>query len=433
MSGDGLAPRRAALRAITDVEIDGAWSTIAVPERVGALPELRDRALASRLAYDTIRWRDTLDWALSSVSSRTAAQIEPDLLRVLRLGTLQLLRMRVPHRAVVDTSVTLARQAVPKARAQGAGGFVNGVLRNLVRRLDGEGLPWPEGDDDAALALRTAHPAWVVADVRATFGSEAAATILAADNESPGLTLRANGDVDDLVAELIAAGVEARRHEVVDQALCAPGADPRQLACVAEGRAVPQDAASMLVSLAVAPGLGHSVLDMCAGPGGKSTHLAHLIGTTGTVTALELHEHRARLISGAAQRQLLTNVDVVVADALETGASDITYDRVLLDAPCTGLGVGRRRPEVRWRRTPEDVVSLADLQARLLVRAASQVAPDGRLVYAVCTWTAAETTGVLSDPRVLKATEGFAAPEVQQIRPDLHDADAMFIATFDRT
>lgn len=435
MSGNaGIEARAAALKAIHDVEVDGAWSTLAVPDRVGELAEARDRAFASNLAYETIRWRDTLDWALSFASKRPVEQIERDLLAVLRLGAVQLLRMRVPDRAVVDTAATLARRAVPSSRGKGAAGFVNGVLRGLSRRIAGEGLPWPTDPTTAEeLGLVTAHPAWLVADVQARFGTDARA-VLDADNRPPGLTLRANGDPTELLTELQQQGIDATIDPGVPMAVRAPGADPRRLAAVEEGRAVPQDVASMQVALALAAQPGDRVLDACAGPGGKTTHLAGMVGPTGSVTALELHEHRARLVAQAADRQHIENVTVVTADA-EAWCRDgeEQFDRVLVDAPCTGLGIGRRRPEIRWRRTADDAASLADLQARLLVAAAQRVRPGGRLTYAVCTWTVAETEGVLADPRVAETlNERFRPIDTRQLRPDIDDADGMFMASWVR-
>lgn len=426
---DGLGARRAALAAIKVVEEDKAWSTIAVPDAVGDLREARDRAFASRLAYDTIRWEGTLDWALGHASSRPPRDIEPSILRVLRMGALQLMKMRVPSHSVVDTAATLAKESVPRARAQGAAGFVNGVLRGLNRKLQSDALQWPDDGTVEGLVLATAHPEWIVRDAMARFGDDVRA-VLDADNESPGLTLRANGSVTELVAELRALGIDAHPHDAVGVGVSAPGGDPRRLACVQEGRAVPQDAASMLVVESLEPQPGQAVLDLCAGPGGKTSHLATLVGPTGSVTAVELHPHRARLVTQAAARQGL-DVDVVIGDVLEDPVGDRTFDAVLLDAPCTGLGVGRRRPEVRWRREPKDAAALGELQARMLVEAARHVAPGGKLTYAVCTWTTAETLGVLADPEVKAATAGLGELTLRQVRPDVDDADGMFIATWD--
>lgn len=427
MSEEGLASRRAALRAVRAVEDDGAFSNLVVPQAVAALPDPRERAFASNLAYATLRWRGTLDWALDQVLRRPRDEVEPALLRVLRTGACQLLRLRVPDRAAVDTSAALARDAVPRGRAGGAAGFVNGVLRQLARRAGADSLPWPDPDLDPVghLALTTGHPRWAVADLRERLGHPAAAAVLAADNEPPGLSLRAAGDRAALVSELRSAGFDARPG-TAPEAVRAPGADPRRLPAVAEGRATPQDEASMQVVHAAGVRPGDRILDLCAGPGGKSTHLAVLAGPAGHVVAVEAHAHRARLVGDAAARLGVT-VDVRVGDARHV-PDEGGFDVVLLDAPCTGLGTGRRRPEVRWRRTSDDVTSLAALQAELLAAAARRVRAGGTLVYAVCTWTAAETVGVAhgtAAPRWPRLTE-------RQLRPDTDDTDGMYLHVWQR-
>jgi 16S rRNA (cytosine967-C5)-methyltransferase len=426
----GLPARRAALAALRAVDEDGAWSNLAVPKAIDRLADERDRAFAAHLAYDTLRWEGTLDWALGTVLSRPLEDVEPALRRVLHLGALQLLRSSVPSRAAVATSVALAREQVPKGRAKGAGGFVNGVLRNLARRLDD--LPWPDVEVDPVghLALTTGHPAWIVSDLLGRFGLDRTRAILEADDRPPGVTLRVTGDRDEVLAELLAAGLDAVAG-AVDEAIRVPGADPRRLAAVAEGRAVPQDEASMRVAHATGSRPGDRVLDLCAGPGGKATHLASLVGAEGRVVGIELHPHRAELIRQAAARQGV-EVEVRVGDAAAPPlAPDERFDAVLLDAPCTGIGTGRRRPEVRWRRRPEDAVELATIQRRLLDAAAERVAPGGQLTYAVCTWTAAETEAVA---RWFDAAHGsrFEPLDRLQLLPDRDDTDGMFIATWRR-
>lgn len=426
MTTEGLPARRAALRAITAVEDEGAYSTLVVPTAVADLRDQRDRAFASYLAYSTLRWRGTLDWALSQVLDRDLQQVEVALRHVLRLAALQLLRSDVPARAAVDTAVELAREQVPDSRSRGAAGFVNGVLRALSRR--GE-LPWPDPTDEPvrALSLTTAHPTWIVEDLVERLDDEAEAA-LEADNDPPGLTLRAAGDRDELVAELQTEGVDASPGEHAPEAVRAPGADPRRLTCVAEGRAVPQDEASMLVAHATGVRPGDRVLDLCAGPGGKATHLAHLAGPGGSVTAVEIHPHRARLVEQAAQR-LGVHVEVVVGDGTDPPVEG-HFDVVLVDAPCTGLGTGRRRPEVRWRRSPDEIPDLTALQGRLVLSGADLLAPGGRLTYAACTWTAVETTGVVEHVRDVRPD---LEPEGdRQLWPHRHGTDGMFHATWRR-
>ncbi len=256
---------------------------------------------------------------------------------------------------------------------------------------------------------------------------EAAGALLAADNVPPGVTLRATGDRDGLVEELRTGGLDARPTLHAPDGVRAPGADPRRLACVAEGRAVPQDEASMLVARATGAVAGDRVLDLCAGPGGKSGHLATLAGPTGHVVAVEVHEHRAAQVREVAAR-LGVAVEVRVGDG-RTVQFDEPVDVALVDAPCTGLGTGRRRPEVRWRRTPDDVAALADLQVDLLGHAATQVRPGGRLTYAACTWTAAETTGVVERVEAVWG-DRLVQVDARQLGPDTHDTDGMFHSTW---
>jgi 16S rRNA (cytosine967-C5)-methyltransferase len=427
----GLAARRAALAALTRVEEQGTWSNLAVPDAIAGLESPRDRAFAAHLAYETLRWEGTLDAALALVLRRPLADVEPALRRILRLGALQLLISEVPARAAVDTSVQLARAAVPPGRSKGAGGFVNGVLRALHRR--GDDLGWPDREEDPVghLALSTAHPRWVVEDLTDRFAVDRVAAILAADDVAPGVTLRANTAPEELLAELAALGIDAASG-ATPGAVRAPGVDPRELAAVAEGRAVVQDEASMRVALATGAAAGATVLDLCAGPGGKTTHLAHLVGPAGAVTAVELHPHRARMITAAAARQGV-EVEVLEGDARTPPLPDgRRFDVVLLDAPCTGLGTGRRRPEVRWRRHPEDAASLAGLQLELLRAAAGRVSPGGRLTYAVCTWTAVETTGVADAFDRDAAAATFTRTDTTQLWPDTDDTDGMFIACWVR-
>lgn len=440
----GVAARRAAWHAVRRVHAEGAWSPPAVAAALRAARlDGRDRAFAANLAYETLRWEGTLDWVLGHAVQRPLPEIEPAILDVLRIGAWQLLHGNVPDRAAVSTAVELARAEVG-ARATG---FVNGVLRGLARRM--HSLPWPSGDE--GVALRLAYPPWVVAEARDRFGARTEA-VLEAGNAAPGLTLRALGDRDALVDELRAAGYDARAGARSPEAVRVPGADPARLTAVTEGRATPQDEASMLVVRALVADLFDEhgrlpadwpVLDACAAPGGKSTHLARL---GAQVAAADLRPVRASLVAEAATRLGLSDrVRVVAADATAPPWRPACFAGVLVDAPCTGLGVVRRRPELRWRRSPEDPSRLGALQLKLIEAAATLVRPGGRLVYSACTWTTAETADVAT---AFLAAHGdrFSAVELSgvlgragaagdpgvQLAPDVDDVDGMYVAAFAR-
>jgi 16S rRNA (cytosine967-C5)-methyltransferase len=333
--------------------------------------------------------------------------------------------MRIPDRAAVSTSVDLARTMVPAGRADGAAKFVNGVLRGLARSLPT--LPWPDRGSDLVrhLSLTTGHPDWIVRDLLDQYEADAAEAILHADNDPPGVTLRAVGDRDELLDELRSAGLHAEPTAMAPEGVRVPAVDPRRLPAVMQGRAVPQDEASMLVVHGAAVAAGDRVVDLCAGPGGKTSHLASLVGPTGSVTAVELHGHRARRIRDLTSR-LGHDVTIVEGDA-RTVALPTGVDAVLVDAPCTGLGVGRRRPEVRWRRQPEDVGALADLQVELLARASGIVRDGGTVTYAVCTWTRKETIGVTE--RIETAfPDALRREHSRQLLPSTDDTDGMYVA-----
>jgi 16S rRNA (cytosine967-C5)-methyltransferase len=332
--------------------------------------------------------------------------------------------------------VDLAREVVgPRAT-----GFANGVLRGLVRTRDR--LPWPSPDTDQGLGLAVGYPAWIVAETRARFGDRAR-TVLEAGNEAPGVTLRATVNRKALLAELSAAGLDASPGFHAPEAVRAPGADPSRMAAVAEGRAVAQDEASMLVARAAIAGLQPAALalDVCAAPGGKSTHLAQL-GMR--VVAADLRPGRAGLVASTAAR-LGVRVAVVVADGLAPPWRPEEFDLVLVDAPCTGLGTVRRRPEVRWRRQPHELARMGALQFALLERAAPLVRPGGRLFYSVCTWPRAETVDVACAflaahgdrfaaevPDLAGAGTRLADDPGTQLAPDADATDAMYACAFRR-
>lgn len=381
--------------ALVKVE-GGAFSHIAVPAMLrgsGLAP--RERAQVTDLVYSTLRAQRRLDDLVGRASKRRIARLDPPVRAVLRLGAQQLISGVPPHAAVSE-----AVAAAP-LRARG---YVNGVLRTLSRL----GPPWPEPESEA---VALSYPDWMVDRLRAELGPEDARAVLAAGNERGVLTLRPNPTrttADALEAELRAAGAQVSRGRLVPDALLVRGAgDPVTLPAVAKGRATPQDQGSQAIVAYLAPEPGERVLDVAAAPGGKATDIAERVGREGRVLAADSRVGRLRLVGVAARRLGLGTVDLVVADGRRTPVRDGSCDRVLLDAPCSGLGVLRRRPEARWRVDPDAIVGLADVQVELLVAAARAVRPGGVLVYAVCTLTAAETSGVAS--RALEVLDGFTA------------------------
>ena len=385
---DAETPRRVALEALLRIE-DGAYAHILVPQllrRRSLAP--RDRALVTDLVYGTVRMQRAVDTLIATVATRPITQLDPDVRAALRLGAFQLFEGIPAHAAVHET--------VDVVSARGRG-FVNGVLRGLAR----SGPPWklPHGDDVWSVGVRTSHPDWIVQALYDAFGPADARAMLVLDNEPPAVSVRVNRlrtTPAALTAELAAAGVDAQPGSLVPDALLLRHVgDLAALPALVEGRATPQDQTSQAVVALLDPQPGERILDLASAPGGKATAAAERMGGAGLVVAADLHPGRVRTVQRATERlRLEGTVLPLIADGQAPPIRALQFDRVLLDAPCSGLGVLRRRPDARWRLRPEDVRDLAALQRTLLRAAASAVKPGGRLVYAVCTLTAEETSAI---------------------------------------
>jgi 16S rRNA (cytosine967-C5)-methyltransferase len=381
-------PREVAIEVLVRVE-DGAFANVLLPARLRATAlDARARAQATDLVYGTLRRRRALDALIERVVDRPLDQLDPPVRAALRLGTYELVEGVPAHAAVGETVGAVGRSA-PRAK-----GFVNAVLRRVADL--GPDWPWPQGDGTEAVAIRASMPDWIVERLVTDLGRDDALAALDATNRPAPLTLRVDApDPDAVAAELTASGATVERGALVPGALLVRGGgDPSRIAAVADGRATPQDQASQAVAAAVGARPGERVLEVGAAPGGKTTALAAAMGGTGLVAALDVQEARLGLVGRAVDRLGLSSVAAVVADGRALPFPPASFDRVLLDAPCSGLGVLRRRPEARWRIEPGAVDQLAALQRELLGAVAPAVKPGGRLVYSVCTLTAAETEGV---------------------------------------
>jgi 16S rRNA (cytosine967-C5)-methyltransferase len=396
----------------------------------------RDAALATELVGGTLRQRGAYDAVIDQLVDRPLDEPVRD---ALRLGAHQVLSMRVPHHAAVGTTVDLVKKRIGHRPA----GLVNAVLRKVAdRSLD----DWLAG---RTLAERHSHPAWVVdALARALDRPDELEALLRADNERPSVTLVAR---PGLAARDELGGTPL---SITPYAVVLPGGDPGALPAVREGRAGVQDAGSQLVAVvtarAVVEGADARWLDLCAGPGGKAALLAALAAESGArVLAHERQPHRARLVAQATRAASAGMIGVVAGDGTRPAWRPATFDRVLVDAPCTGLGALRRRPESRWRRQPADLDDLVPLQVALLEAALDSVRPGGVVVHATCSPVVEETAGVVrtvladrDDVRLEPALD--LVPEVQdaesahlsgavQLWPHRHGTDAMFVALLRRT
>ena len=415
------SPARAvAARVLVRVETEDAFADLALDaelNRAGANP--RDAALATELVYGTLRWQRYLDWILAPHSRRPLARLDPRPRALLRMTAYQLVHLdRVPPFAAVNDAVSLARQ---RARA-GVPEFVNAVLRSFARRGAREREPAPPVDPIEALAVRCSFPTWLARRWVERYGADEATALMRALNERPPLTLRAN----TLSTTRDALAARLRDEDQVDTTptryapeglIAAHGGRPAAWRSFADGLFAVQDESSMLVARLLDPRPGDTVVDACAAPGTKTTHLAQLMDNRGRILAFDPQPARLALVREAAARLGVTIVDVHDG-TVETLAPRFAAacDAVLVDAPCTNLGVLRRNPEVKWRRQPADVAASAARQRTILAAAATLLRPGGRLVYATCSLEPEENEGVVSallaerDDLVVDQPAEFALP-----------------------
>lgn len=379
------AARRVAFAVLSRVEDEGAFASVLLTH---AIEDLRadDRALCYELVLGTLRWQLWLDKLIEHYAGRTAAELDAPVRRALRLGLYQLRFLtRVPASAAVNESVNIAHAA----GLRGAAGFINAVLRRATR----EPVYDPAAritDESERLAIATSHPMWLLARWVRAFGADEAEAFARANNQTPPVAFRVNewrSENADVLARLRAGGVEVQPSEIAPGAwrvvAGTGGAALRALAL--EGLIYTQDEASQLGAHVLGAQPGERVLDVCAAPGSKTTHIAGLAQDRAFVVAGDLYAHRLRVVVDSAARQELTSVRVVALDAERAlPFADATFERVLVDAPCTGTGTLRHNPEIRWRLTPADIAELAVRQQRILTNAARLVRPGGRLVYSTC-------------------------------------------------
>jgi len=400
--------RGEALRILCRVEVDGAYPDLLLDRALSRRGlAVRDRALTTELVYGTLRWQRRLDWHLARVSRRPLGALDPWVRNLLRLTAYQLLFLdRIPAWAAVHEAVELAKRLGHGGVAE----FVNATLRALARA--GRELPDPLPEDPVAgLGVRTSFPDWLVRRWVDRLGLEEAEALMAALNARAPLTARVNrlkADPETVRRALAAEGIEAVPCRFALDGLTLAGVPALdQLSVLRAGWCVVQDEASILVGQLLAPEPGEVVADVCAAPGTKTTHLAALMADRGRLLAFDPHAGRLARVREACRRLGITIVECLEGEAArlapEFGGA---CDRVLVDAPCSNLGVLRRNPDVRWRGQESDLVLLQARQRAILEAAAPMVRPDGVLVYAACSLEPEETAGVVEP--FLSSHPGFA-------------------------
>ena len=420
-----IGPARvAAFRVLREVARGEAQPAAVLAREHRALEDPRDRALATEIAVGTLRWQRALDASIAAAAARPLDELDAGVLLILRLSLYQLLHLdRVPAAAVVDDAVSLTRSAAGQPRATG---FVNGVLRTLSRQRDRLALP-PRPDVAPGASSRQAsldylgitqsHPDWLVARWLDRYGFEHAAAWTEFNNATPALTLRVNRLVtsrDALRQQLLdESELETSPGRYAPDAVVIDSAVQGRRLPDARGRFTIQDEASQLVPLLLGARPGERVLDLCASPGGKATALAADMEGRGLIVACDARARRMRLLETAVRESRATNIRLVQVGSRDEVPFAPVFDRVIVDAPCSGLGTVRRDPDIRWRRAEADLTALAAYQQTLLARAARAVAPGGRLVYATCSSEPEENEAVVD--AFLEMHPGFHLLDAREI------------------
>jgi 16S rRNA (cytosine967-C5)-methyltransferase len=447
MSKSSISPaRRAAFDILRRVHSEGAYASPLIAALAQSNMSREDRSLAQEIVLGSLRWQKSLDYLIERHSRRRLSRIDPPVLIALRMGLYQLRYLtRIPESAAVNESVEL----VKKARHASASGMVNAVLRQVARHPDER--PGQAIDDPLERAsVEVSHPRWMIERWAGWLGQDEATALALANNRTPPLAFRVNtlrASEDEALSWLESKGVFAEHSSFVRGAFTLKRGPAAACIEAAElGLIYIQDEASQLVSLLLGAKSGQRVLDLCAAPGSKSSHIAALTSNTGWILACDIHPHRLSSLLSTCRRLGAHTVDAVALDAaseLPIGESAPKFDRVLLDAPCSGTGTLRRNPEIKWRLAPEDPPRLARLQLSLIKRAAAAVADGGRMVYSTCSLEREENEEVVYGFLSGGARFRFVKPDAREdlrtgegfVRtfPHRHAMDGFFAAVLEKT
>ena len=429
--------RLAAFQILQRVE-DGAYASILLAQKE---PELtpRDRALCHELVMGVLRWQLWLDRLAEYFSKRPTTELDPAIRLILRLGLYQLRFLsRVPASAVVNESVNL----VHRARLRSAGALVNAVLRRAARELEVDSALGII-DPIERLAVVTSHPAWLIERWTKALGHQETESFARANNRPAPIAFRVvnqRASEDEVIAKLRASGASLEPSTIARHAWRITDQGALFYEQVANGEVYVQDEASQMVAQVLDAQPGENVLDLCAAPGSKTTQIADRL--KGLVIASDIHSHRLRTVKDTTKLQGLSNIRFLTLNGLEPlPFSESSFDRVLVDAPCSGTGTLRRNPEIRWRISADDIDDLSSRQQRLLLNAARVVKPGGRLVYSTCSVEPDENEAVVQtflenninfSLLALPSGAALTIPGTVRTWPQHHDTDGFFVAALQR-
>lgn len=440
--------REEAVKILSKVLRQDAYSNVALKHALDTAELSRvDKALVTEIVNGTLKNLIRIDWIISQYAK--TKKLSPWTEDILRSGVYQIFYLdRVPDSAVCNESANLAR----KLDSEGSVKFVNGVLRNIARNR--ENIVYPDKGRSMVkyLSVMYSHPEWIVKKWLADYGLEFTEELLKADNETPKFSIRVNrlrAGKEELKKMLAEEEVEYEDGLYNEEALYIRGTSSiEDKPSFEKGLFQVQDESSMLVAHVVDPKPGELIIDVCSAPGGKTTHMAELMDNKGTIIARDIHVNKLKLVENSSSRLGIDIVRTEVFNAREKDAGlEAKADRVLVDAPCSGLGVVRRKPDLRWKKQPDNFVELSRIQLEILSIAGSYVKPGGVLVYSTCTINRGENLGIVE--RFLKKNQAFEPEDISaylpeklrgdtahkgylELYPNVHGTDGFFIARLKR-
>ncbi len=391
--------RETALKILYDITENQAYSNISVNRHLEneKLREI-DRSFATELVYGTVKWLLQIDYIIGKYSSIKLKKLSPWIKNVLRLGVYQLLHTdRIPVSAACNTAVDLAKRYGHQASSR----FVNAVLRNVAKNKDS--IPYPDKNDIVSyLSILYSHPVWMVEKWIELFGTEFTEKLLKSNNQVPDFIIRTNTlktDRNTLLDMLHKEGISAEPGRYVEEAVILKNPSSiANLEAFKKGYFQVQDESSMLAAKILDPREGETVIDVCSAPGGKATHMAQLMNNKGTVIARDIYQHKLNLIEQSCSR---LGIDIIKTDIHDACSLDDTLvgkaDRVLIDAPCSGLGIIRKKPDIKYSRTDNDLKEITVLQRDILKNASKYLKVGGYMIYSTCTIQPQENLEIVQD------------------------------------
>ncbi len=379
--------RETALKILYDINENTAYSNISVNKYLekSNLREI-DRAFVTDLVYGSVKWLLQIDYIIQKFSSVKMKKLSPWIINILRIGIYQLLHTdKIPVSAACNTSVDLAKRYGHQTSSR----FVNAVLRNVAKSIDS--IPYPDKSDIAEyFSIIYSHPKWMVEKWLSIYGEEFTEELLKSNNQVPDFTIRVNTikiSRNELVQALHKEGIKTRKWKYVEESVVLENPSSiTRLKAYKNGFFQVQDESSMLVSRILEPKENELIIDVCSAPGGKATHCAQLMNNTGTVLARDIHPHKLKLIENTAVRLGINIIKTELSDACQLDDKMIgRADRVLIDAPCSGFGIIRKKPDIKYSKNLSEIKEIVQLQRRILSNAAKYVKVGGCLVYSTCT------------------------------------------------